>query len=120
MTTTDTTVIYTDGSFDFVHLPLLEALTASRTVQTTRYGRGATGIYSPPQDGRPAQALQLTTPQGQATDAFYQELLGIAMGSLLVQHMPVQAFSDCKAAIRRFCHASSPMGSSIGHIQYGP
>ncbi len=64
MTTTDTTVIYTDGSFDLVHVPLLDALTAPRTVQTTRYGRGATGIYSPPQDRPPALALQPTTPQG--------------------------------------------------------
>ena len=36
------------------------------------------------------------------------------------QHMPIKAYSDCEAAIRRFRHASNPLGSSIGHLQYGP
>ncbi len=99
--------------------PLLDALTVTRVVQTTCYGRGTTGIYSPPQNSRHALTLQLTTPPGRETDAFYQELLGIALGSPLVQHVPVQAFSNYQAAIRWFCHASNPMGSSIGHLQYG-
>lgn len=41
------------------------------------------------------------------------------MGSLLVQYVSVQVFSDCQAAIRRFCHASNPLGLSIGQLQYG-
>jgi hypothetical protein len=55
-------------------------------------------------------------------DAYYQELLGTAIGALMVQHMPVQAFSDCQATIRRFRHASNPLGSLIGQLmlQCGP
>ena len=55
------------------------------------------------------------TPLGRATDAYYQELLGTAMGALMVQHTTVNAYSDCQAAIRRFRHASNPLGASIGH-----
>jgi hypothetical protein len=73
-----------------------------------------------PSASHPAIALQLTTPLGRATDAYYQELLGTAMGALMVQHTPVNAYSDCQAAIRRFRHASNPLGASIGHLQYGP
>ena len=116
----DHVTVYTDGSFDLVRVPLLASLTMSRTDLTAQYGRGATGIYVPPSQGRPALALQLTTPVRQATDAYYQELLGTAMGALLVQNTPTHAYSDCQAAIRRFRHASNPLGSSIGQLQYGP
>jgi hypothetical protein len=112
--------VYTDGSFELVRVPLLSALTLSKTDQTTHYGRGATGIYVPSSARHPAIALQLTTPLGRATDAYYKELLGTAMGALMVQHTPVNAYSDCQAAIRRFRHASNPLGASIGHLQYGP
>ena len=112
--------VYTDGSFELVRVPLLSALTLSKTDQTAHYGRGATGIYVPPSASHPAIALQLTTPLGRATDAYYQELLGTAMGALMVQHTPINAYSDCQAAIRRFRHASNPLGASIGHLQYGP
>ncbi len=60
---------------------MLHALTLSRSDQVAQYGRGATGIYLPPTEGRSALALQLTTPIGRATDAYYQELLGTAMGA---------------------------------------
>ena len=112
--------IYTDGSFELVHVPLISALTQSSAEKIAMYGRGATGIYVPPTDDRPALALQLITPPGRATDAYYQELLGTALGSLMVQDMAVQAFSDCQSAIRRFRHASNPLGAAVGHLQYGP
>ncbi len=103
-------MIYTDGSFELVRVQLLAALKLSRTDQTAQYGRGATGIYIQPTGGHPALALQLTTPTGRATDAYYQELLGTAMGALMVQHNTICAYSDCQAAIRRFRHASNSLG----------
>ena len=120
VSTRNQVTIYTDGSFELVRVPLLAALTLSRTDQTAQYGRGATGIYIPPDEDQTALALQLTTPLGRATDAYYQELLGTAMGALLVQHNTIRAYSDCQAAIRRFRHASNPLGSSIGQLQNGP
>ncbi len=90
-------------------LPSLE-----QTRQPDMEGR-ATGIYI-----YIALPLQLTTPTGRATDAYYQELLGTAMGALMVQHNAIHAYSDCQAAIRRFRHASNTLGSSIGQLQNGP
>jgi hypothetical protein len=81
--TKEQVTIFTDGSFELVKVPLLSALTLSRSDQITQFGRGATGIYIPPSEGHPALALQLTTPTGRATDAYYQELLGTAMGALM-------------------------------------
>jgi hypothetical protein len=112
--------VYTDSFIKFMRVPLLAALTLSKTDQTAQYGRGATSIYVPPSTGHPAIELQLTTPLGRATNAYYQELLGKAMGALMVQHAPICAYSDCQAAIHRFRHASNPLGASIGHLQYGP
>jgi hypothetical protein len=117
---TSPVTIYSDGSFEQVDVPLRDALATTRTDQTSTYGRGATGIYTPSNGSRPALALKLVTPVGRATDAFYQELLGIALGALMSQHMPIEAYSDCEAAIKRFRHTSNPLGSSIGHLQYGP
>ncbi len=110
--------VYMNRSVDLVRVFHLASLTLSRTDQTAQYGRGATGIYVPPSQGRPALALQLTTPMGRVTDAYYQKLLGTAMEALLVQNTPTHAYSDCQAAIRRFRHASNPLGSSIGQLQF--
>jgi hypothetical protein len=38
----------------------------------------------------------------------------------MVQHTALRAYSNCQAAIRRFRHASSPLGSSINQLQNGP
>jgi hypothetical protein len=38
----------------------------------------------------------------------------------MVQQNTIRAYSDCQAAIRRFRHASNPLGSSIGQLQNGP
>ncbi len=112
--------IYTDESFKLVRVPLLGALTLSKTDQTAQYERRVTGIYIPPSAGHPALALQLTTPMRRATDAYYQKLLGTAMGALMVQHNTIHAYSDCQAAIRCFRHASNPLGSSIGQLKNIP
>ena len=49
--------VYTDGSFELVRVPLLSALTLSKTDLTAQFGRGATGVYVPPSAGHPAMAL---------------------------------------------------------------
>jgi hypothetical protein len=72
-----------------VQVRLLAALILSKTDQTAQYGRGAAGIYVPPTAGHPELALQLTAPLGRATDAYYQEILGTAMGALMLQSMPI-------------------------------
>ncbi len=75
------------------------------------------GCYLPSTDGPPALALlQLSTPPGRATDAYYQKLMGMAIRALMFQHMPVQIFSDCLSAIKRFRLASNPLGFSIGQL----
>jgi hypothetical protein len=38
----------------------------------------------------------------------------------MVQHNTIRVYSDCQAAIRRFRHASNPLGSSIGQLQNDP
>jgi hypothetical protein len=91
--------IYTELSFELIRKPLLAALSLSRTNQTAQYGRGATGIYIPLSAGHPALALQLTTQTGRATDAYYQELLGTAMGALMVQHHAIHAYSGCHPSL---------------------
>ncbi len=63
--------------------------------------------------------MQLTTPRGEASDAFYQELLGIAIRAILVRTNEVTSYSDCKSAIRRFWHATNHLGAAIGHHTYG-
>ena len=59
------------------------------------------------------------TPRGEASDAFYQELLGIAIGALLARTNEVTAYSDCQAAIRRSRQAVNPLGAAVGQLQYG-
>jgi hypothetical protein len=70
--------------------------------------------------GKPAIDLRISTsPTSNATDAYYQELLGIAIATLLAQIMPIHAFSDCSSAITRARQALSHSGPAIGHLQHG-
>jgi hypothetical protein len=117
---TQTPILFTDGSFAISDAPLLSTLTQPRSELTRLFGKAATGLYIPATATTNAIALRLITPTGRATDAFYQELLGIAMGSVLAQLVPLTAYSDCQSAIRRFRHARNPIGSAFGHLQYGP
>jgi hypothetical protein len=111
--------LYSDGSFDVSSAPLSDALTEPRRNLTLQYGRAATGVYIPASGAHPAHAMQLLTPRGKASDAFYQELLGIAVGTLLAQTNEVTAYSDCQSAIRRTRQAANPLGAVVGQLQYG-
>ena len=111
--------LYSDGSFDISSAPLSDALTEHRRNLTLQYGRAATGVYIPASGAHPAHAMQLLMPRGKASDAFYQELLGIDVGTLLAQTNEVTAYSDCQSAIRRTRQAANPIGASVGQLQYG-
>jgi hypothetical protein len=112
--------LYSDGSFDISSAPLKESLTESRRNLTLQFGRAATAVYIPATDSHPAHAMQLTIPKGEASDAFYLELLGIAVGALLARTNEVTAYSDyCKSAIGRFWQATNHLGAAVGHLQYG-
>jgi hypothetical protein len=61
----------------------------------------ATGIYLPPYLGSESFALLVRTPRANATDAYYQELLGISVTTMLSLKKTVSAYSDCSSAIQR-------------------
>lgn len=111
--------MYSDGSFDISQAPLGESLLSSRRELTVQHGRASTGIYIPATPQHPAHAFQLVTPHGQGSDAFYQELLGIAVGALLARTNEVTAYSDCQSAIKRFRQATNHLGAAVGQLQYG-
>lgn len=110
---------YSDGSFDISKAPLGKTLTESRRNLTLQYGRAAKGVYISTTRCYPAHAMQLLTPLGQASDAFYQELLEIAVGALLARTNEVKTYSDCQSAIRRFQQATNDFGAAVGHMKYG-
>jgi hypothetical protein len=116
--TPTTRPVYTDGSFS-VHAPLLASLTQPQDRLTNGYSTAATGVYLPQSNGSPPLALFIRTPAANATDAYYQELLGITISMLLAQDTPTAAYSDCSSAIKRTCQAMNIMGPAIGHLQHG-
>jgi hypothetical protein len=67
---------YSDGSFA-LHASLLDTLTLSPSDLTRQSAVAATGIYLPPSLNSEALALVIHTPCESATDAYYQELLGV-------------------------------------------
>jgi hypothetical protein len=86
---------------------------------TRKSAKTATGIYLPPSHDSEALALLIRTPSDQATDAYYQELLGVSVTTLLSLRTPLMAFSDCSAAIKRAHQAMSPFGPSVGSLRHG-
>lgn len=110
--------VYTDGSFA-INAPLLDTLALLAHELTKWHSKSATGEYVPPVAGMDALALLIDTPSTHATNAYYQELLGISVSMLLSQKTPVSAFSDCASAITRAHQALSPMSPAVGHLQYG-
>jgi hypothetical protein len=110
--------IFTDGSFA-LDTSLLDNLSCTALDLTARFGKAATGVYAPPSDGAPPTALILHTPFGSAIGAYYQELLGTTVTTLISTITPIHAFSDCSSAITRALQALSPMGTAVGHLQHG-
>jgi hypothetical protein len=86
--------VYTDGFFA-LHAPLMAMLARSTLELAAKHSVAATGVYLPPIQGKPAVALRISTAPEDATDAYYQELLGISILALLARTMPIHAFSDC-------------------------
>jgi hypothetical protein len=91
----------------------------SESRKKSNYAAAATGIYLPPSDGAPALALTIQTQQGDTTGAYYQELLGIVVATLMSTVTPLEIFSDCSSAIRRANQAASSLGPAVGHLQHG-
>jgi hypothetical protein len=110
--------IYTDGSFA-VDALLLASLTQSPADFTSQFAVAATGVYLPQANGAPAVALRFSTPIGSASDAYYQELLGISLSMLLSRATPLIAYSDCSSAIARAHQSRSLLGPAVGHLQHG-
>ena len=103
--------VYTDGSFSTM-APLLDLLSLTPEELTARFARATTGVYLPACLGAPPVALLIRTPPGSATNAYYQELLGISVAMLLSTYTPVHAYSDCSSAIGRATQALTPIGNS--------
>jgi hypothetical protein len=74
-------------------------------------------ISLPPRILRPL--LFSSAPREQATDAYYQELLGISVTTLISLRIPLDAYSDCSSAIIRAHQALSPFGTSMGSLRHG-
>ncbi len=110
--------VYTDGSFS-ITAPLLDVLYLTCAELTTRFARATKGIYVPVSSGAPPVALFIRTPPGSATDAYYQELLGISVAMLMSTYTPLYAYSDCSSAISRATQALFLLGTAIGHLQHG-
>jgi hypothetical protein len=86
---------------------------------TADHAVAATGVYLPPTNGLPAVALKISTPDGSASDAYYQDLLGIAVSILTSRTTSLTAYSDCSSAITRAYQSLSLMGPAVGHLQHG-
>lgn len=86
---------------------------------TAKYAVEATGVYLPPANGLPAIALRITIPFCSASDAYYQELLGISVSVLASRTLPLTAFSDCSSEITRAHQSLSLLGPAVGHLQHG-
>ena len=110
--------IYSDGSFA-VTAPLIDTLSLSSTALAHSFGKAATAVYLPATDDQDAIALVIRTHASNSTDAYYQELLGTSVTTLLSTCTPLLAFSDCSSAIRRTQQALYALGPAIGHLQHG-
>jgi hypothetical protein len=110
--------IYSDGFF-MVDSPLLDMLTRSSAELTAGHAVVATGVYLPPVNGLPAVALKISNPVGSASDAYYQELLGIAVSILTSRTTSLIAYADCSSAITRAHQSRSLLGPAVGHLQHG-
>lgn len=75
--------VYTDGSFA-ITAPILESLSLSSTALTASYSLATTGVYLSSLGDSPPLALLIQTPKHLATDAYYQELLGISISVLQI------------------------------------
>jgi hypothetical protein len=96
---TETRKCYSDGSFA-IEASLLDTLTLSSTVLTRKNAVAATGIYLPPTANSAALALLIRTLCDMATDAYYQELLGVSVTTLLSLNTSLEAYSDCSSQSR--------------------
>lgn len=112
-TSPSTRSLFTDGSFT-LDAPLLDMLSLTATELSTSFAKAATGIYLPSSDGAPAVALLIRTQRGDTTGAYYQELLGLAIATLVSTATPLKIYSDCSSAIRRATQAASLLGTAVG------
>jgi hypothetical protein len=110
--------VFSDGSFS-VEPPILDMLTRSPAELVSNHAVATKGVYLPPAHGSPAVALRITTPSSSATDAYYQDLLGISVSILAARTTPLNAFSDCSSAITRAIQSLSLLEPAISHLQYG-
>ena len=61
----------------------------------------------------------MSTPAECASDAYYQELLGISVSALASRTSSLFAFSDYSSAITRAIQSLSLMGPAVGYLQHG-
>ncbi len=107
--------VYSHGSFT-VDSPLLDMLTRSPAELVTKHAVATTGVYLPTAHGLLAAALRITATTGSASDAYYQELLGICVSILAARTTPLNAFSNCSSAITRANQSLSLLAPAVGHL----
>ncbi len=76
------------------------------------------GVHLPPAHRLLAVALRISTHPGSASNAYYQELLGISVSVLASRTMPLAAFLDFSSAITRAHQSLSLLGPVVGHLQH--